>query len=168
MEETAKSDSKIEGINTKLESYPIPKQQDTTPGPQSVEPFPNIRTNETNDPCSAQWIMVRFGYLSLFLSPISVFQLYTYATYTSENPDPSEQQMLSDFFTHFPDQCTTGPSANCYSDALRTMPPRCFTFDLSTPFFFFRVANRRELLLWLCSVENRCRKQAGVPTRLCR
>ncbi|KAL8448830.1 hypothetical protein Emed_003538 [Eimeria media] len=94
-------------------------------------------TNEPEDVCNAQWLM-----------------LWSYAAYAPERPSAEEQHLLRSFFQFFPDQCTYGPAANCYTDAVRASPPR--------------VNDRRELLLWLCMVENQCRQKAGMPLKRCR
>ena len=31
-----------------------------------------------------------------------------------------------------------------------------------------RASTRHELMMWLCMIENQCRKKAGVPLRTCR
>ncbi|KAL8438649.1 hypothetical protein ACSSS7_000022 [Eimeria intestinalis] len=94
-------------------------------------------TNEPEDVCNAQWLM-----------------LWSYASYAPDRPSAEEQQLLRAFFEFFPDQCTYGPAANCYSEAVKASPPR--------------VSDRRELLLWLCMVENQCRQKAGMPLKRCR
>ncbi|OEH75030.1 uncharacterized protein LOC34617867 [Cyclospora cayetanensis] len=94
-------------------------------------------TNEPEDVCNAQWLV-----------------LWSYAAYAPERANAEEQQMLRSFFEFFPDQCTQGPAANCYTDAVRNTPPK--------------VHDRRELLLWLCMVENQCRLKAGIPLKQCR
>ncbi|KAL8269803.1 hypothetical protein Esti_006282 [Eimeria stiedai] len=94
-------------------------------------------TNEPEDVCNAQWLM-----------------LWSYAAYAPDRPTAEEQQLLHAFFEFFPDQCTYGPAANCYAEAVRASPPR--------------VSDRRELLLWLCMVENQCRQRAGMPLKRCR
>ncbi|CDJ41499.1 erv1 / Alr family domain-containing protein, putative [Eimeria tenella] len=80
--------------------------------------------------------------------------LWSYAAYAPERPSPEEQQLLRTFFEFFPDQCIEGPAANCYAEAVRSSAPR--------------VQTRRELLLWLCMVENQCRQKAGMPLKQCR
>ncbi|KAL8439393.1 hypothetical protein Efla_001863 [Eimeria flavescens] len=94
-------------------------------------------TNEPEDVCNAQWLV-----------------LWSYAAYAPERPSEAEQHLLRAFFEFFPDQCTYGPAANCYSEAVRASPPR--------------VNDRRELLLWLCMLENQCRAKAGMPLKRCR
>lgn len=80
--------------------------------------------------------------------------MYTTAAYASEIPDAAERNALYTFFTKFPDQCVGGPAGNCYTEAVKATPPP--------------VESRRALMLWLCSIENRCRRAAGMPVRLCR
>ncbi|KAL8447615.1 hypothetical protein Emag_004225 [Eimeria magna] len=94
-------------------------------------------TNEPEDVCNAQWLM-----------------LWSYAAYAPDRPSAEEQQLLRSFFQYFPDQCSYGPAANCYAEAVAASPPR--------------VSDRRELLLWLCMVENHCRQKAGMPLKRCR
>ncbi|CBZ53488.1 putative erv1 / Alr family domain-containing protein [Neospora caninum Liverpool] len=94
-------------------------------------------TNDPQDPCNAQWLL-----------------LWTYAAYASPRPNAEEQRHLRVFFEEFPDQCTFGPAARCYSEAVKTFAPR--------------VESRRDLLLWLCLVENQCRLKLDVPARPCR
>lgn len=50
--------------------------------------------------------------------------MYLFASYASDKPDEEERRLLSEFFVNFPDQCTTGPAANCYTEALKATPPR--------------------------------------------
>uniref|UniRef100_A0A7S4Q3L1 Sulfhydryl oxidase n=1 Tax=Alexandrium monilatum TaxID=311494 RepID=A0A7S4Q3L1_9DINO len=125
-------------------------------------------TNETKDICSAQWLL-----------------LWTTAAYAPEHPAKDEQAVrgrqaqrptigpgffaqspptskhgtseaaLDTFFGKFQDLCREGPYANCFKQALQ---------DFGRP----SVASRRELMLWLCMAENRCLKQAGLPTKRCR
>lgn len=94
-------------------------------------------TNEPEDVCNAQWLV-----------------LWSYASYAPGRPSEDEQRLLRTFFEFFPDQCTEGPAANCYAEAVRSSPPR--------------VSDRRELLLWLCMVENQCRLKAGMAPKRCR
>eukprot|EP00920_Eleutheroschizon_duboscqi_P005044 GHVT01011703.1.p2 GENE.GHVT01011703.1~~GHVT01011703.1.p2 ORF type:complete len:100 (-),score=10.64 GHVT01011703.1:990-1289(-) len=80
-------------------------------------------------------------------------QLWMYAAYAPVRPTPKEQQHLRVFYEQFPDQCTSGPAANCYSETILKFPPR--------------VKSRRDLMLWLCIVENACRRRAGISPKLC-
>mmetsp|Transcript_26643 Transcript_26643/g.62147 ORF Transcript_26643/g.62147 Transcript_26643/m.62147 type:complete len:117 (+) Transcript_26643:53-403(+) len=95
-------------------------------------------TNETKDICNAQWLL-----------------MWTTAAYAPQTPTRDEQVALDIFFNKFQDLCHQGSHANCLKHALR---------DLGRP----PVASRRELLLWLCVAENRCLKQAGLPTKRCK
>ncbi|KFH11297.1 Erv1 / Alr family protein [Toxoplasma gondii VAND] len=114
-------------------------------GPESDAQRPSMHppihfcaeTNDPQDPCNAQWLL-----------------LWTYAAYASPRPSAEEQRHLRVFFEEFPDQCTFGPAARCYSEAVKTFPPR--------------VESRRDLMLWLCLVENQCRLKLDMPTRPCR
>ncbi|KEP63637.1 UNVERIFIED_CONTAM: Erv1 / Alr family protein [Hammondia hammondi] len=114
-------------------------------GPESGAQRPSMHppihfcaeTNDPQDPCNAQWLL-----------------LWTYAAYASPRPSAEEQQHLRVFFEEFPDQCTFGSAARCYSEAVKTFPPR--------------VESRRDLMLWLCLVENQCRLKLDMPTRPCR
>ncbi|PFH38536.1 Erv1 / Alr family protein [Besnoitia besnoiti] len=107
----------------------------------SADSYPPIHfcadTNEPRDPCNAQWLL-----------------LWTYAAYASPRPSMEEQRHLRVFFEEFPDQCTFGPAAGCYREAVKSFQPR--------------VESRRDLMLWLCLVENQCRMKLDMPTRPCR
>lgn len=94
-------------------------------------------TNEPADVCNSQWLV-----------------LWSFAAYAPEYPSEDDQKLLRTFFESFPDQCTEGRAANCYTEAVRNSPPR--------------VRDRRELFLWLCMIENQCRMKAGMPLRQCR
>ncbi|CEM26116.1 unnamed protein product [Vitrella brassicaformis CCMP3155] len=94
-------------------------------------------TNKPTDLCNAQWLL-----------------LWTFAAYTDERPSEQQQRDSAVFFRYFPDQCTEGPAAKCYKEAVKQFPPR--------------VSTRHELMMWLCMIENQCRKKAGVPLRTCR
>eukprot|EP00921_Rhytidocystis_pertsovi_P012429 GHVQ01020212.1.p1 GENE.GHVQ01020212.1~~GHVQ01020212.1.p1 ORF type:complete len:120 (-),score=12.02 GHVQ01020212.1:85-444(-) len=75
--------------------------------------------------------------------------LWTAAAYAPDKPSDTEQRHLRVFFEHFPDQCTQ----KSYSQAVHKFPPRAST--------------RRDLMLWLCFVENFCRTSAGLSVRQC-
>eukprot|EP00820_Chromera_velia_P025892 Cvel_10048.t1-p1 / transcript=Cvel_10048.t1 / gene=Cvel_10048 / organism=Chromera_velia_CCMP2878 / gene_product=hypothetical protein / transcript_product=hypothetical protein / location=Cvel_scaffold597:77273-77815(+) / protein_length=124 / sequence_SO=supercontig / SO=protein_coding / is_pseudo=false len=93
-------------------------------------------TNAPRDVCNAQWHL-----------------LWTVAAYTNERLSPSEQEDVRTFFGEFPDQCRSGPAANCYQEAVKKMPPGKF-------------GTRREVMSWLCMIENECRKKAGMPQKM--
>mmetsp|Transcript_62140 Transcript_62140/g.148209 ORF Transcript_62140/g.148209 Transcript_62140/m.148209 type:complete len:118 (-) Transcript_62140:95-448(-) len=96
-------------------------------------------TNETKDICGAQWLL-----------------LWTTAAYAPETPLKDDKVALENFFGKFQDLCRTGPYANGYKEALQEQggaPP---------------VGSRRELMMWLCLAENRCRHKAGLPLKSCR
>mmetsp|Transcript_41141 Transcript_41141/g.50661 ORF Transcript_41141/g.50661 Transcript_41141/m.50661 type:complete len:118 (+) Transcript_41141:35-388(+) len=95
-------------------------------------------SNETPDICGAQWLL-----------------LWTTAAYSPELPSREEKEVLETFFHKFQDLCRDGPYANGYSRAIRDHGPP-------------PVTSRRELMLWLCTAENRCLKAAGLPTNRCR
>ncbi|PHJ21176.1 erv1 alr family protein [Cystoisospora suis] len=80
-------------------------------GTRSERDYPAVHfcseTNDPTDPCNAQWLL-----------------LWTYAAYASPRPSVEEQRHLRVFFEEFPDQCTFGPGASCYSEAVRATPPR--------------------------------------------
>lgn len=51
-------------------------------------------------------------------------QLWSFAAYAPEYPSEEEKRLLRTFFESFPDQCTEGPAANCYTEAIKSFPPR--------------------------------------------
>ncbi|CAE8609246.1 unnamed protein product [Polarella glacialis] len=95
-------------------------------------------TNETKDICGAQWLL-----------------LWSTAAYAPENPSKDDKVALDIFFNKFQDLCRHGPYAQGYSNALRDHGPA-------------PTSSRRELMLWLCMAENRCRTTAGLATIRCR
>eukprot|EP00386_Alphamonas_edax_P007352 GDKI01024448.1.p1 GENE.GDKI01024448.1~~GDKI01024448.1.p1 ORF type:complete len:155 (-),score=39.07 GDKI01024448.1:253-717(-) len=111
--------------------------------PTSAHPTPTPpmhfceSTNTPTDVCNSQWLL-----------------LWTTAAYTAEKPSEAEKRDAFVFFSQFVDQCKEGPAAQCYADAVRTMPPR--------------VESRRDLVMWLCMVENQCRAKLQMPLKTCR
>eukprot|EP00439_Symbiodinium_sp_Y106_P053320 s255_g7.t1 len=63
-------------------------------------------SNETNDICSAQWLL-----------------LWTTAAYAPEVPNKDEKESLETFFGKFQDLCRHGPYAEGYKTALKSGPP---------------------------------------------
>merc|ERR1719373_390658 len=95
-------------------------------------------SNETKDLCGAQWLL-----------------LWTTAAYTPERPTRDQQNSMLTFFGKFKDLCKEGPYAGCYRQALQEHGPP-------------PVSSRRELMLWLCMAENRCRHRVDLPVKRCR
>jgi len=79
--------------------------------------------------------------------------LWTTAAYAPQNPTPEEEESLRTFYLKFQDQCRQGPLKDCYKEALERGPPPGY--------------NSRQLALWLCLNENKCRQKHGLPLKQC-
>jgi len=95
-------------------------------------------SNESNNICNTQWV-----------------QLYSTAAYFPQKPTDTDRDVYHTYFTNFQDQCKEPVIGGCIDRAMKVLPPRK-DFD------------RNELMLWVCSLESLCRKEAGYPSIQCR
>ena len=89
--------------------------------------------NSSNNICNTQWLT-----------------LYTTAAYLPETFEPSDRELVTDFFTNFTDQCKD----EAIGGKLNTK--------------HLNMNSRRELMMSLCTAENDLRQLAGMPLRQCR
>ena len=94
--------------------------------------------NESNNVCNTQWL-----------------QLYSTATYFPTQPTDVDREMFRTYFENFTDQCRDPKIGGCLDRAMRMLPPR-------------KDMDRNEMMLWICSLESLCRKEAGLPANQCR
>ena len=94
--------------------------------------------NESNNICNTQWL-----------------QLYSTATYFPSEPTDLDRQMFHTYFENFTDQCRDSKVGGCIARAMKVLPPR-------------KDVDRNEMMLWICSLESICRKEAGLPAVQCR
>ena len=89
--------------------------------------------NSSNNICNTQWLT-----------------LYTTAAYLPETFEPSDRELVTDFFTNFTDQCKD----EAIGGKLNTK--------------HLNMNSRRGLMMSLCTAENDLRQLAGMPLRQCR
>lgn len=125
--------------------------QKTTPDQKTTNQAPTLsseatldpihfceRLNDSNNICNTQWL-----------------QLYSTAAYFPLNPTDSDQRMYKTYFENFYDQCKDPKIGGCIERAMKVLPPRT---DM----------DRNEMMMWVCSLESMCRKEAGLPSNQCR
>jgi hypothetical protein len=95
-------------------------------------------SNESNNICNTQWV-----------------QLYSTAAYFPLKPSETDRDVYHNYFTNFTDQCKDEKVGGCIERAMKVLPPRK-DFD------------RNEMMMWICSLESLCRKEAGLPAIQCR
>ena len=95
-------------------------------------------TNESNNICNTQWV-----------------QLYSTAAYFPKNPTETDQKMYRTYFESFTDQCRDVRIGGCIERAMTTLP---LVGDI----------DRNGLMMWVCTIESLCRKEAGLPAKQCR
>ncbi|KAF4758553.1 hypothetical protein FOZ63_005199, partial [Perkinsus olseni] len=80
--------------------------------------------------------------------------LYTAAAYAPDRLSSSEQKVYTDFFDGFIDRCEHPIVGGMIEDEIQRSRPR--------------VASNKEMLIWLCTIENKCRQRLGMPMTQCR
>lgn len=95
-------------------------------------------SNESNNICNTQWL-----------------QLYSAAAYFPLNPTETDREAYKTYFDNFIDECRDPAIGGCIDRAMKILPPRK-DFD------------RNEMMMWICSLESMCRREAGLPPNQCR
>jgi len=95
-------------------------------------------SNESNNICNTQWV-----------------QLYSTAAYFPLKPTETDREVYNQYFSNFTDQCKDDKIGGCINRSMKVLPPRK-DFD------------RNEMMMWVCSLEALCRKEAGLPMNQCR
>ncbi|KAL7065762.1 hypothetical protein ACR3K2_37930 [Cryptosporidium serpentis] len=97
-------------------------------------------TNYPSNACSAQWMLL-------------------YCTISSLDEIPSKEALESVriFISNLPDACINTSIGNCYTEKVKD------SYNLLRKF-----TTRKEFLIWLCLVENQCRKNIGLNLKSCR
>jgi len=95
-------------------------------------------SNDSNNICNTQWV-----------------QLYSTAAYFPQKPTETDREVYNTYFANFQDQCKDAVIGGCIDRAMKVLPPRK-DFD------------RNEMMMWVCSLESLCRKEAGLPSIQCR
>jgi mitochondrial FAD-linked sulfhydryl oxidase len=94
--------------------------------------------NESNNICNTQWV-----------------QLYSTAAYFPDSPTDLHKQVYKEYFDNFTDQCKDAKIGGCIDRAKEIIPYRS-------------EFNRDEMMLWVCNLEQICRREGGFPTTQCR
>lgn len=79
--------------------------------------------------------------------------LWTHAAYIPANPTEQDKMATKVFFEGVMDQCKGYGFDGVWDTMIKKIPPR--------------TGSRRECMLWLCTIENACRKAAGMPLKKC-
>lgn len=103
------------------------------------DPFAS-RSNDATDVCKAQWI-----------------SLYTTAAYCPSNPTPDTTVGYMEYFSGFKDRCIQGPFGGKLGLALAEAP-----IDPED------CGSNKQLLMYVCGLENRVRQSCDLPLRQCR
>ncbi|KAJ1611982.1 hypothetical protein OIY81_1498 [Cryptosporidium canis] len=97
------------------------------------------KSNYPRNSCEAQWML-----------------LYTCITSLEDQPSEARLKIAKDFIRNIPDQCRFTRIGETFSEGLKE-------FDHSIS----KAKSKRELLLTLCSIENKCRHKLGKPLVIC-
>ena len=79
--------------------------------------------------------------------------LWTHAAYIPANASDEQKVATKIFFEGVMDQCKGYGFDGVWDTMIKKIPPR--------------TGSRRECMLWLCTIENACRKAAGMPLKKC-
>jgi hypothetical protein len=124
--------------NEKVPQAP-PDARETTTGADSLDSLHFCQnSNESNNICNTQWV-----------------QLYSTAAYFPLKPSEADRGTYQTYFANFTDQCRDPLIGGCIDRAMKVLPPR-------------KDLDRDEMMMWVCSLESLCRKEAGLPSVQCR
>jgi hypothetical protein len=124
--------------NEKL-AQEVPDDKEPTTSADSMDSINFCQTsNDSNNICNTQWV-----------------QLYSTAAYFPLNPSESDRETYQTYFSNFTDQCRDSLIGGCIERAMKVLPPR-------------KDVDRNEMMMWVCSLESLCRKEAGLPSVQCR
>ncbi|OII73572.1 uncharacterized protein cubi_03370 [Cryptosporidium ubiquitum] len=97
------------------------------------------KSNYPRNSCEAQWML-----------------LYSCITSMEDYPCEANLKSAKDFIRNIPDQCKFTQIGDTFSQGLKD-------FDNAIS----KASSKRELLLMLCTIENKCRHKLGKPLVLC-
>ncbi|KAL5366874.1 hypothetical protein CPHLJ_8g1435 [Cryptosporidium parvum] len=97
------------------------------------------KSNYPKNSCEAQWML-----------------LYSCITSMEDHPSEASLKSAKDFIRNIPDQCKFTQIEDTFSEGIKD-----FDNAIST------ANSKRELLLLLCTIENKCRHKLGKPLVSC-
>lgn len=122
-----------------IQKNSTPAHNEKTDKSTNMDPLHFCDTvNESNNICNTQWV-----------------QLYSTAAYFPLKPSEIDRDVYKTYFDSFSDQCKDSAAAGCLDRAKKTIP-------------YSKDFDRSGLMMWVCTLESLCRKEAGLPMKQCR